>query len=103
MHVETVVLLRREKVDGYVSVDLDAEKVVGKTGKGFATYKEIKAYIKEKHGMTVSSLNIAQIKDKCGFEKRENHNKGADGHRVPNCTLEKEKIILDAFKHFRLV
>lgn len=26
-HVETVVLLRREKVDGYVDIDLDVEKL----------------------------------------------------------------------------
>ena len=26
-HVETVVLLRREKVDGYVDIDLDVEKI----------------------------------------------------------------------------
>ena len=26
-HVETVVLLSREKVDGYVEIDLDVEKV----------------------------------------------------------------------------
>ena len=37
--VETVVLLNREKVNGYVDVDLDAEKIQGKSGS--ATYKEI--------------------------------------------------------------
>lgn len=43
-HVETVVLLSREKVDGYVEIDLDVEKLEGKSG-GTATYAEIKAYI----------------------------------------------------------
>ena len=38
-HVETVVLLSREKVNGYVDVDLDVEKIQGKSGS--ATYKEI--------------------------------------------------------------
>ena len=38
-HVETVVLLSREKVNGYVDVDLDTEKIQGKSGS--ATYKEI--------------------------------------------------------------
>ena len=37
--VETVVLLSREKVNGYVDVDLDVEKIQGKSGS--ATYKEI--------------------------------------------------------------
>jgi 23S rRNA (uracil1939-C5)-methyltransferase len=33
-HVETVVLLSREKIDGYVEIDLDVEKLEGK-----ATYE----------------------------------------------------------------
>lgn len=37
--LETVVLLSREKVNGYVDVDLDVEKIQGKSGS--ATYKEI--------------------------------------------------------------
>ena len=52
-HVETVVLLRREKVDGYVDVDLDVESLAGKGGT--ATYEEIKTYVEEKYGLKVSS------------------------------------------------
>ena len=40
---------------------------------------------------------------KHGFEKKENYNKGKDGHRVPNCPPEKEKAIEDAFKRFRML
>ena len=101
--VETVCLLSREKVDGYVNVDLDANKIVSKSKTGTATYKEIKEYINDKYGFTVSSLNIAQIKDKCGLDKRKNYNKGAEGHKVPACPEKKEKAILDAFEHFGLV
>lgn len=103
VHVETVVLLSREKVDGYVSVDLDANKIVSKSKTGTATYKEIKEYINDKYGFTVSSLNIAQIKDKCGLDKRKNYNKGAEGHKVPACPEKKEKALLEAFKHFGLI
>lgn len=102
-HVETVCLLSREKVDGYVNVDLDTDKIVSKSKTGTATYKEIKEYINDKYGFTVSSLNIAQIKDKCGLDKRKNYNKGAEGHKVPACPEKKEKAILDAFEHFGLV
>lgn len=101
--VETVCLLSREKVDGYVNVDLDTDKIVSKSKTGTATYKEIKEYINDKYGFTVSSLNIAQIKDKCGLDKRKNYNKGAEGHKVPACPEKKEKAILDAFEHFGLV
>ena len=69
-------------------------------------YKEgngIKAYIKDKYGLNVTSLNIAQVKEKHGFEKRENYNKCKVGHRVPNCPPEKEKAIEDAFKHFGIL
>ena len=40
-----------------------------------ATYNEIKAYVKEHTGLSVSSLNIAQVKQKCGIIERENYNK----------------------------
>ena len=107
-HIETVCLLGREIVNDknveYAHVDYepkDAEYL--KSAKGSASYREIKEWIKEQHDVSVSNLNIAQVKDKLGFGKRENYNKGADGHRVPNCPAEKEKLILEAFKHFRMI
>ena len=57
---ETVVLLRGEKVDGHVEIDLDVDKPGRKSGT--ATYAEIKAYIEENYGFKVSTLYIAQIK-----------------------------------------
>ena len=101
--VETVCLLSRGKVDGYVNVDLDTDKIVSKSKTGTATYKEIKEYINDKYGFTVSSLNIAQVKDKCGLNKRNNYNKGKEGHKVPACPEKKEKAIKEAFAHFGLV
>jgi len=108
VHVETVCLLGREIVNDknveYAHVDYepkDAEYL--KSAKGSASYREIKEWIKEQHDVSVSNLYIAQVKDKLGFEKRENYNKGADGHRVPNCPAEKEKLILEAFEHFRMI
>lgn len=108
VHVETCVLLGRKIVNDknveYAHVDYepkDAEYL--KSAKGSASYREIKEWIKEQHDVSVSNLYIAQVKDKLGFEKRENYNKGADGHRVPNCPTEKEKLILEAFKHFRMI
>ena len=100
-HVETVVLLSREKVDGHISIDLDVEKLESKSGT--ATYAEIKAYIKEKYGLSVSSLYIGQIKEKTGLEKRKNYNIGSGNGKVPICPPEKEKAIMDAFKAFGLI
>lgn len=108
VHVETVCLLGRNIVNDknveYAHVDYepkDAEYL--KSAKGSASYREIKEWIKEQHDVSVSNLYIAQVKDKLGFEKRENYNTGAEGHRVPKCPAEKEKLILEAFKHFRMI
>lgn len=107
VHVETVVLLGRKKVDEeivYAYEDYepkDSEYLNGT--KGSATYREIKEWVKRQHGLSVSSLYIAQVKEKCGLEKRENFNLGEDGHRVPTCPPEKEEAILSAFRHFRMI
>jgi 23S rRNA (uracil1939-C5)-methyltransferase len=101
-HVETVALLGRQKVKEHIYIDVNIADLP-KTTRTTATYPEIKAYIKDKYGLCVSSLNIAQIKEKHGFEKRENYNKGKEGHRVPKCPPEKEKAIEEAFKHFGML
>ncbi len=101
-HIETVALLSRQKVTEHIYIDVNIADLP-KTTRTTATYPEIKAYIKDKYGLCVSSLNIAQIKEKHGFEKRENYNKGKEGHRVPKCPPEKEKAIEDAFKHFGML
>ena len=43
IHVETVVILSREKVDGHINIDLDVEKLESKAGT--ASYPEIKDYV----------------------------------------------------------
>ena len=101
-HCETVALLSRQKVQEHIYFDVNVQDLP-KTARTTATYPEIKAYVKDKYGLNVTSLNIAQVKEKHGFEKRENYNKGKDGHRVPNCPPEKEKAIEDAFKHFGML
>ena len=99
--VETVVLLSWKSVDDFMYVDYAQDHHVIQGGK--ASYKEITEWIQETYGAHVTNLNIAQVKDKCGFEKRENYNKGTEEHRVPNCTPEKEQMILSAFKHFNML
>ncbi len=68
-----------------------------------ATYGEITEWVTKTYGEHVSNLNIAQVKDKCGFEKRENYNKWKECHRIRKCPPEKEKMIMDAFKHFNMI
>ena len=69
-----------------------------------ATYDEIKAYVLEKHGLKVSSLYIAQVKQKCGIIERENYNKPkSENVKQPQCPPEKEKAIKEVLKHFGMV
>ena len=108
VHVETCVLLGRKIVNDknveYMHVDYEPEDNEYLKGiKGSATYAEIKKWIKEQYNVSVSSLYIAQCKDACGFEKRENYNTGAEGHKVPNCPAEKRELIMKAFKHFKMI
>ena len=107
-HVETVCLLGKNIVANneieYMHVDYEPEDNEYMRGiKGSATYAEIKAWIKEQYNVSVSSLYIAQCKDECGFEKRDNYNTGAEGHKVPNCPAEKRELIMKAFKHFKMI
>ena len=51
----------------------------------------------EHSGLKVSSLYIAQVKQKCGIIERENYNKPKpEDARQPQCPPEKEKAIIAA-------
>lgn len=70
-----------------------------------ATYEEIKKYVAEHNdGMKVSSLNIAQVKRKCGIELGENFNlPKSEDSRQPQCPKEKEEAIMEALKVFKMI
>ena len=72
--------------------------------RGAATYGQIKDYVLEHSGLKVSSLYIAQVKQKCGIIERENYNKPkSEDAKQPQCPPEKEKAIRTALQHFRLI
>lgn len=102
VHVETVVLLSGKNKET-VNFDIDVPALGIRTSER-ATYTEIKKYIKEKYGLNVSNLYIAQVKEKCGIDMRENYNlPKSEDSRQPKCPEEKEQAILEALKHFGLV
>ena len=69
-----------------------------------ATYEEIKDYVLEHTGLKVSSLYIAQIKEKCGIIERVNYNQPkSENSRQPKCPLEKETAIRRALEHFHMI
>ena len=108
-HVETCVLLVRERYTDAekVSVKVDMDGVKFKQEKYLApekaTYPNIKKWVMDNYGLSVSSLYIAQVKDKLGLEKRKNYNLGSGEGRVPNCPPEKEEAIKEALKHFDMI
>ena len=101
-HVETVVLLSREKADDHIRFSINTEDLKKDVG-GYATYGDIKAYVLEKFGLKVSSLYIAQTKDNCGIKERENYYIGEGKSTELICPPEKEKAIMDAFRHFGML
>ena len=69
-----------------------------------ATYDEIKAHVKEHTGLTVSTLNIAQVKRKYGIIERENYNKAkSEDSKQAKCPSEKEKAIEEALRFFGMI
>ncbi len=101
-HVETVVCLSREKVDDYIKISVNTADLK-KNVAGYATYPEIKAWVLDNYGFKVHSKYIAQIKDKCGIKERENYYIGEGKSRDMICPPDKEKAIIEAFKHFGMI
>ena len=104
VHVETVVCLGREFEKSKEHVYLDYEPSPDIEVKCEATYTEIKEWVLEKYGMKVSSLYVAQVKQKHGIIERENYNKPKnEGAKVPHCPPEKAAAIENALKHFKMI
>ena len=70
-----------------------------------ATYEEIKQYVAAHNGvMKVSSLYIAQVKQKNGITRSESYNKSkSENAKQPQCPKEKEEAIVGALKFFRMI
>ena len=69
-----------------------------------ATYGQIKERVLEQTGLKVSSLYIAQIKQKHGIIERENYNKAkSEDARQPKCPPDKERAIEEALRHFGMI
>ena len=93
-----------DEPDDVVTFEVDCTEHRVTASEAKATYVEIRAYVKEKHGLNVSSLYIAQVKRKYGLDVGKAYNKPAKNkNHVPVCPVEKEVVILDALKHFRML
>jgi 23S rRNA (uracil1939-C5)-methyltransferase len=102
--VETVCLLSKLKSTQHIEVALDMDELDLTVAEKKATYQEIKDYVMEHSGFKVSSLHIAQVKQKCGIIERENYNKPkSEDAKQPQCLPEKEKAIMGALKYFGMI
>ena len=104
-YVETVVLLSKGEIDSKkVRVEFSLEDMDMSGFQNYATYSQIKERVLQQTGLKVSSLYIAQIKQKHGIIERENYNKPkSENTRQPKCPLEKEAAITEALKYFGMI
>ena len=103
--VETVVLLSKGEIDSKkVRVEFSLEDMDMSGFQNDATYSQIKERVLQQTGLKVSSLYIAQIKQKHGIIERENYNKPkSENTRQPKCPPEKEAAITEALKYFGMI
>lgn len=101
---ETVVLLGRKFEKSREHVYLDYEPSAEIDLPGGATYSEIKQWIQAEYDLKVSSLYVAQVKQKHGIVERECYNKPkSENAKQPKCPPEKEAAIEAALKHFKMI
>ena len=103
VHVETVCQLVLRKPAVHINIDVDVEELV-QDKRGAATYGQIKDYVLEHSDLKVSSLYIAQVKQKCGIIERENYNKPkSENVKQPQCPPEKEVAIMEALRYYGMI
>ena len=102
--VETVVQLVRKKPDTYIDITVDMDELDLTSSEAKATYDEIKDYIFDKYHVKVSSLYIAQVKQKHGIIERDCYNNPKKGNpKQPQCPPEKVKLIEEALRYFKMI
>lgn len=100
-HTETVaVLSRKSATKTFIPVTVSPKDMGLDEAKAQPTYENIRKYVKETHGLTVSTLNVAQMKAECGLEMECDR---SGGKQQPKCPPEKREAILDAFRHFGMI
>lgn len=88
----------------HIDIDLELDELDVTSAESKATYQEIKDYVLEHNGLKVSSLYIAQVKQKHGIIERECYNvPKSEGGRVPQCPEKKARAIEDALRQFGMI
>ena len=122
----------KQKPDDYINVTIELDDMDITSAETKATYDEIKEYVFEHNaGMKVSNLYISQVKRKCGIEVGKNLRVATrrmdclqgnsttaatdlelvpspnlpknEDSRQPQCPEDKERAIVEALKHFKMI
>ena len=104
--VETVMLLSKLSDAKHIDIHVDMNEldVTPAESQTAATYDDIKAYVREHSGLTVSTLYIAQVKRKYGIIERECYNKAkSDDAKQPQCPEDKERAIAEALRFYGMI
>ena len=67
-----------------------------------ATYKQIQEHIAQKHGVTVKTCWIADVKDSYGLTRGPAPNRKGT-HRKNPCPQKYRRPIEDALRHFKMI
>ena len=87
----------------FISVPYELKDVEYEDVSRKPTYEEIKEWILTKYNVKVSSLYVAQVKAKHGLVMRDCYNRPrSENSRQPQLPKEKEAIIEEALRHFRI-
>ena len=102
--VETVMVLSKLQAKQHIEIDLSMDELNLTSTEKKATYQKIRDYVLAHSGLKVSSLYIAQVKQRCGIIERENYNmpKSEDA-KQPQCPPDKEQAIKEALQHFGMI
>lgn len=68
-----------------------------------ATYKQIQAWVKDKHGFSVKTCWIAHVKEMCGLRLKNAPNRARGIVRKNPCPRDKVESIKEALKHFNMI
>ena len=97
-------LVPKDEGGEHIRFIMDCTRTEISAAEAKATYAELKKYIYDRYGTKVSNLYIAQTKRKYGLNLRPNYNLAVDPVKhVPNCPRQKEVMIFEALKHFKML
>ena len=84
-----------------IHIDMNEPDVTSAVSQTAAAYDDIKAYVREHSGLTVSTLHIAQVKRKYGIIERECYNRAkSDNAKQPQCPAGKVRAIAEALRFY---